>query len=125
MLFAHLFVPLQPLTSKGKMRYGIIGTGAIGGYYGGRLAHSGQEVHFLLHRDYDYVKEHGLQVDSCDGSFHLDHPHIWRQADDMPLCDVVLVSLKTINNHLLPSLLTPLLTPQTLVVLIQIFIGVE
>ena len=107
------------------MRYGIIGTGAIGGYYGGRLAHSGQEVHFLLHRDYDYVKVHGLQVDSCDGSFHLDHPHIWRQADDMPLCDVVLVSLKTINNHLFPSLLTPLLTTHTLVVLIQNGIGVE
>ena len=30
------------------MRYGIIGTGAIGGYYGAKLAHAGQEVHFLL-----------------------------------------------------------------------------
>ena len=28
------------------MRYGIIGSGAIGGYYGGKLAKSGQEVHF-------------------------------------------------------------------------------
>ena len=28
------------------MRYGIIGTGAIGGYYGAKLAHGGQEVHF-------------------------------------------------------------------------------
>ena len=53
------------------MRYGIIGTGAIGGYYGAKLAHAGQEVHFLLHSDYEYVKQHGLQVDSCDGSFHL------------------------------------------------------
>ena len=107
------------------MKYGIIGTGAIGGYYGGRLAHSGQDVHFLLHRDYDYVKEHGLQVDSCDGSFHIDRPNVCQRADDMPLCDVVLVCLKTTNNHLLPSLLTPLLTPETLVVLIQNGIGVE
>lgn len=53
------------------MRYGIIGTGAIGGYYGAKLAHAGQEVHFLLRSDYEYVKQHGLQVDSCDGSFHL------------------------------------------------------
>lgn len=53
------------------MRYAVIGSGAIGGYYGGRLAQSGQEVHFLLRSDYDYVKTHGLQVDSCDGSFHL------------------------------------------------------
>ena len=45
------------------MRYGIIGAGAIGGYYGAHLAQSGQEVHFLFRSDYDYVKEHGLQVD--------------------------------------------------------------
>ena len=57
-----------------KLTYGVIGTGAIGGYYGARLAQSGQEVHFLLRSDYEYVKANGLQVDSCDGSFHLDQP---------------------------------------------------
>lgn len=107
------------------MRYGVIGTGAIGGYYGARLAQSGQEVHFLLHKDYDYVKEHGLQVDSCNGSFHLDEPHVYRQSGDMPQCDVVLVCLKSVNNHLLRELLPPLLQPSTLVVLIQNGIGVE
>ena len=107
------------------MRYGVIGTGAIGGYYGARLTQSGQEVHFLLHKDYDYVKEHGLQVDSCNGSFHLDEPHVYRQSGDMPPCDVVLVCLKSVNNHLLRELLPPLLQPATLVVLIQNGIGVE
>ncbi len=107
------------------MRYGIIGTGAIGGYYGARLAQSGQDTHFLLHNDYDYVMEHGLQVDSCDGSFHLDHPNIYRQTADMPQCDVLLVCLKSVNNHLLRHLLPPLLGPGTLVVLIQNGIGLE
>ena len=107
------------------MKYGIIGTGAIGGYYGARLAQNGQEVHFLLHRDYDFVKENGLQVDSCDGSFHLDHPHIYNNVEDMPQCDVVLVCLKSINNHLLKTLLPPLLHEQTLVVLIQNGLGLE
>ena len=107
------------------MNYGIIGTGAIGGYYGARLAQSGQEVHFLLHRDYDYVCEHGLQIDSCNGSFHLNKPNVYRQTSDMPPCDVVLVCLKTTNNHLLPTLLPPLLHERTLVVLIQNGVGVE
>ena len=107
------------------MNYGVIGTGAIGGYYGARLAQSGQEVHFLLHRDYEYVKENGLQVDSCDGSFHLDHPHVYNSTAMMPACDVVLVCLKSVNNHLLPTLLPPLLKPSTLVVLIQNGIGIE
>lgn len=107
------------------MKYGIIGVGAIGGYYGSKLAHGGQEVHFLMHNDYQYVKEHGLQVDSCDGSFHLDEVHAYQHAEDMPKCDVVIVGLKTINNHLLPSLLPPLLDAHTVVILIQNGIGVE
>lgn len=107
------------------MKYGVIGTGAIGGYYGARLAQSGQEVHFLLHRDYEYVCANGLQVDSCNGSFHLDNPHVYQSTADMPPCDVVLVCLKSINNHLLRQLLPPLLQPETLVVLIQNGIGVE
>ena len=107
------------------MKYGIIGTGAIGGYYGAKLAHAGQEVHFLLHRDYEYVKQHGLQVDSCDGSFHLDNVNVYQHAEDMPQCDVVLVGLKSVNNDKLQSLLPPLLHAHTLVVLIQNGIGVE
>ena len=107
------------------MKYGIIGTGAIGGYYGGRLAQSGQDVHFLLHSDYEYVRANGMQIDSCDGSFRLEHPNVYLQTADMPQCDVVLVCLKSINNHLLKQLLPPLLAAETLVVLIQNGIGVE
>ena len=107
------------------MRYGIIGTGAIGGYYGAKLAHAGQEVHFLLHSDYEYVKQHGLQVDSCEGSFHLDDVNVYHQTEDMPKCDVVLVGLKSVNNSKLQALLPPLLHDHTLVVLIQNGIGVE
>ena len=107
------------------MKYAVIGTGAIGGYYGGRLAQNGQEVHFLLRSDYDYVKEHGLQVDSCDGSFHLDHVNAYNDTRDIPQVDVVLVCLKTINNFKLQTMLPPLLGDDTIVVLIQNGIGVE
>ena len=107
------------------MRYGVIGTGAIGGYYGAKLAHAGQELHFLFRSDYEYVKQHGLQVDSCDGSFHLDDVNAYLHTEDMPKCDVVLVCLKSVNNGKLQSLLPPLLHDDTLVVLIQNGIGVE
>lgn len=107
------------------LRYGVIGTGAIGGYYGAKLAHSGQEVHFLLHKDYEYVKKNGLQVDSCDGSFHLSDVNAYSSTQDMPQCDIVFVCLKSVNNHLLAELLPPLLHQDTLVVLIQNGIGLE
>lgn len=107
------------------MVYSIIGTGGIGGYYGGRLAQAGHDVHFLLHSDYAFVREHGLQVDSVNGSFHLDRPQVYDDASKMPLCDVVLVCLKTTNNHILPSLLSKVADEHTIVVLIQNGVGVE
>jgi len=107
------------------MRYAVIGTGALGGYYGGRLTLSGQEVHFLLRSDYEHVKAHGLQVDSCNGSFHLEQVNAYSDTSSMPVCDVVLVCLKTVNNFKLKRMLPPLLGEGTLVVLIQNGIGVE
>ena len=106
------------------MKYGIIGTGAIGGYYGGKLARAGQEVHFLFHSDYEFVKRNGLQIDSCDGSFHV-QANAYQTTSDMPQCDVVLVCLKSVNNTKLKELLPPLLHENTLVVLIQNGIGIE
>ena len=87
------------------MRYAVIGTGAIGGFYGGRLMRAGNEVNFLLHTDYEYVKENGLQIDSCDGSFHLDNVKAFRSTEDMPEVDVVLVCLKSTREHLLKEML--------------------
>ncbi|MBQ8672764.1 MAG: 2-dehydropantoate 2-reductase [Bacteroides sp.] len=107
------------------MRYAIIGTGAVGGFYGGKLAHAGLDVHFLLHSDYEYVRQHGLQVDSCDGSFHIASPNVYNSVSDMPKADVVIVALKTTRNHLLAQLLPPLLHKETLVLLIQNGIGPE
>ena len=82
-------------------------------------------MRFLLHSDYEYVKEHGLQIDSCDGDFHIDNVEAYQQTADMPKSDVVLVGLKSVNNHLLPELLKPLLKDDTIVVLIQNGIGLE
>ena len=107
------------------MKYAIIGTGAIGGYYGGKLANAGFDVHFLLHSDYDYVRQHGIQVNSCNGDFHLDAPTIYNNVEEMPKVDVVIVALKSTNNHLLRQLLSPLLNPGTLVMMIQNGIGIE
>lgn len=107
------------------MTYSIIGMGAIGGFYGGWLAHAGLEVHFLSHSDYAFVVEHGLQIDSCDGNFHLPHINAYHTSADMPKTDVVIVGLKSVNNHLLPELLAPIITDNTVVVLIQNGIGLE
>ena len=108
------------------LSYSIVGTGAIGGYYGGRLARAGRTVRFLLHSDYEYVRQHGLRVDSCEGDFVLPQVEAFPSAEEMPQSDVVLVCLKTVRNHdVLPKLLRPLIHEGTTVVLIQNGIGLE
>ena len=86
---------------------------------------AGNEVNFLLHTDYEYVKENGLQIDSCNGSFHLDNVNAYRNTADMPEVDVVLVCLKSTREHLLKEMLPPLIKNNPLVVLIQNGIGLE
>ena len=100
--------------------------GAIGGYYGGRLAHAGREVHFLSHSDYQYVLQNGLRVDSCDGDFHLPHINAYVASKDMPKTDVIIVGLKSVRNHdVLPELLRPVIHDNSIVILIQNGIGLE
>ena len=108
------------------MTYSVVGMGAIGGFYGGRLAKAGRTVRFLSHSDYEYVLQHGMQVDSCDGCFTLPHIEAYGKAADMPESDVVIVGLKSVKNHdVLPELLRPLVTERTVVILIQNGIGLE
>lgn len=107
------------------MKYAVIGVGGVGGYFGGKLANAGKDVCFLLHSDYAFVCEHGLQVNSCRGNFLINPIEAYRTPEDLPVCDVVLVALKTVNNALLPKLLSHVAGPETLVVLIQNGIGME
>lgn len=106
------------------MKYAVIGTGAIGGYYGGLLAKHGADVHFLLHSDYQQVQQQGLRIDSIQGDFRV-AVNAYAKPSDMPLCDVVIVALKTTNNHLLKALLPQVVKPTGIVVMMQNGYGVE
>ncbi|MGF1567025.1 MAG: putative 2-dehydropantoate 2-reductase [Nodosilinea sp.] len=107
------------------LRYAIIGTGAIGGYYGACLQRGGAEVHFLLKSDYDAVAQHGLVIESIAGDFTLPQVQAHRSTATMPPVDVVVIALKTTQNHLLPTLLEPLLGPETAILTLQNGFGIE
>ena len=105
--------------------YAILGTGALGGFYGARLQKAGLNVHFLLRSDYEHVSKHGLVVESVDGDFTLGQVNAYCDVEKMPRCDVVVVALKTTQNHLLPKLLPPIVKDDGVVLVLQNGLGVE
>ena len=108
-----------------RRSYAIIGTGALGGYYGARLHHAGHDVHFLLHNDYEHVRSHGLTVTSKYGDFSIAAPRIYASARELPRCDVAAVCLKTTQNHLLGELLPPAVGPGGVVLMMQNGLEIE
>jgi 2-dehydropantoate 2-reductase len=108
-----------------RRSYAILGTGALGGFYGACLQRSGVDVHFLLKSDYEHVSKHGLIVDSKDGDFTLPHVNAYGEVGKMPPCDVVVVALKTTQNHLLPNMLPNVVKDDGIVLVLQNGLGVE
>jgi 2-dehydropantoate 2-reductase len=110
---------------KESLRYGIVGSGALGGYYGAKLAKAGCDVHFLMRSDLDAVLRDGLTIRSKDGDFHLPRVHARGTPGEIGPCDVVLIALKTTSNTALPDLIPPLLGPETTLVTLQNGLGNE
>lgn len=106
-------------------RYAVVGTGAIGGFYGARLQQVGCEVHFLTRSDYETIRDRGLAVESPDGNVQLDRVNAYREVAQMPRCTVVLLALKTTQNRVLSELLPPLLAENGVVVVLQNGLGIE
>lgn len=107
-------------------RIGIIGTGAIGGFYGLMLARAGYDVHFLLRSEYEAVRQNGLHVNSAvQGSLHLDEVQAYRRAADMPKCDWLLVGAKSTSNPELAPLIVEAAGQDAKVVVLQNGLGIE
>jgi 2-dehydropantoate 2-reductase len=107
------------------MRIAIVGAGALGLYYGALLQRSGEDVHFLLRRDYDAITRHGLRIFSINGDFTLPHVQGYRAPDEIGPVDLVLVGLKTFANDRFPELVGPLAGESTQILTLQNGLGNE
>lgn len=108
------------------LTFGILGTGALGGYYGARLHHAGFPVHFVLRSDYAVVQAHGLQVKSIHGDFSIARPLACASLADLPPCDVLAICAKTTANaELLQADLAAHLKPGGALLVLQNGMGYE
>jgi 2-dehydropantoate 2-reductase len=106
------------------MKIAVVGCGAVGGFYGGKLAHSGHQAHFLLRSDYDAVRRNGVLIHSPQGDFRI-HPACARAPEEIGVSDLVLIGLKTTANDQFANLLPPLVGPSTAVLTLQNGLGNE
>jgi len=106
------------------VKIAVVGCGAVGSFYGAKLARAGQEVHFLLRSDYDAVRRNGLSIRSPQGDFEV-RPKCARAAAEIGPSDLVVIGLKTTANHVFGDLLPPLVGPQTAILTLQNGLGNE
>ncbi|MGY8688513.1 MAG: 2-dehydropantoate 2-reductase, partial [Verrucomicrobiales bacterium] len=90
-----------------------------------KLARGGADVHFLMRRDLDAVREKGLQIRSPEGGFELTKVQAHGTTESMGTVDVVIVALKATDNQALLDLLLPLIREETMILTLQNGLGNE
>ncbi len=99
------------------MRIAIVGSGGVGGYFGGRLAAAGTDVTFLARGAHlDVMRARGLRITSPKGDLHL--PHVKAESDPAAVgpVDIVFFAVKLYDTDSALALLPPLLGPHTVVI---------
>jgi 2-dehydropantoate 2-reductase len=104
----------------------VVGTGAIGGYYGGRLAQAGARVSVVSRSDYDVVRDNGIQVKSFLGDFKYRPEQVLRRASEYDCrADYIIVATKVLPEVDVYELIREAVGPETTIVLIQNGIEIE
>ena len=108
-----------------KPRIAIVGSGALGSYYGLRLAKAGNDVHFLVRSGRAAIMARGIRVKTPTERLHLKKVQAYASPDEIGPCDLVIVAIKATSNDTLAELLPPLMGANTLVLTLQNGLGVE
>jgi 2-dehydropantoate 2-reductase len=103
----------------------VVGSGAIGSYYGAKLAHAGSDVHFLMRGDLNEVRRTGLYVRGKGENFSVAKVSCYNSTREIGPCDLVLIAVKTTSNGELVDLVPPLLHEQTMLLTLQNGLGNE
>lgn len=107
-------------------RIAVVGSGAIGSYYGGKLAANGHDVHFLMRADLETVRRNGLVLRSTEApDILLPQVQAYGSTEEIGPADLVLIALKTTANAALDRLIPPLLHDGTALVTLQNGLGNE
>src|SRR5439155_26749980 len=99
------------------MRIAVMGAGGVGGYFGGRLAQHGQDVHFVARgRHLQAMRERGLTVESTFGDFQIHPVQATADPGEIGPVDVVMFCVKMWDTESAARTLGPLIGTDTAVI---------
>ena len=102
------------------MKIAIMGTGGVGGYYGGLLAQQGHDVTFIARGEHmKAIREHGLRVDSIHGNFHIFPAKVTDNPIEIEPVDLILFCTKTFASKEAARQIQPMIGPKTTVISLQ------
>jgi 2-dehydropantoate 2-reductase len=102
------------------MRIAVIGTGAVGGYFGAKLAAAGHELVFLARgKHLEALQAAGLRVLSPNGDLHIQKADFPASAAQAGLVDVILFCVKSYDTQSAAESLGPLLSAHTTILSLQ------
>jgi 2-dehydropantoate 2-reductase len=102
------------------MKILIMGTGGVGGYYGGLLAHQGHEVTFIARGAHLYALRHeGLKVSSVHGDFHVFPANATDDPVNVGAVDLILFCVKTYHTEEAAQAIRPAVGHHTVVLSLQ------
>jgi 2-dehydropantoate 2-reductase len=110
------------------MKVLVIGTGAVGSFYGSLLAKAGAEISVVARSDYEHVKKHGIDIKSETklGNYRFRPAAVVRDAGDLAeKPDYVLLCIKVVEGANRAALLKDALGPNTSIVLISNGVEIE
>ncbi len=104
----------------------IVGTGGIGGYFGGRLQEAGATVSTVSNSDFETVKQYGYDIKSIYGDFTFKPVEVVKKANDFSKkADYLIVALKVLPEIDTISLIKDAVSTETTIILIQNGINIE
>lgn len=96
------------------MRVAVMAAGAVGAYFGGRLAEAGHEVHFIARGAHgDAIRNNGLKVESPLGDIHIKNANVTDDPKTIGPVDLVLFAVKLWDTEKAGELTKPMVKPQT------------
>lgn len=95
----------------------VYGTGGVGGYFGIRLAQSGQNVTFIARgKHLEAIQKNGLQLKSIKGDFILKNVNATDDVSTISNPDLILIATKTWQLEEVANKIQPILNDNTVVI---------